>query len=37
MIRVYEDEENADHSVIHLMLNTNCDNHCMLCCNDQYD
>ena len=37
MIRYYEDEENADHSVIHLMLNTNCDNHCMLCCNGQYD
>lgn len=35
MIRYYEDEENADHSVIHLMLNTDCDNHCMLCCNDQ--
>lgn len=37
MIRIYEDEPNADHSIIHLMLNTNCDNRCMLCCNGQFD
>lgn len=37
MIRIYKDEKNADHSIIHLMLNTNCDHRCMLCCNDQYD
>ena len=37
MKRIYKDEENADHSVIHLMMNSQCTNHCVDCCNLQYD
>lgn len=37
MKRIYKDEENADHSVIHLMVNSQCTNHCADCCNHQYD
>lgn len=37
MKRIYKDEENADHSVIHLMVNSQCTNHCPDCCNNQYD
>lgn len=37
MIRIYEDEPNADHSVIHLMMNSQCTNRCADCCNNQYD
>lgn len=37
MKRIYKDEENADHSVIHLMINSQCTNHCPDCCNNQYD
>lgn len=37
MKRIYKDEENADHSVIHLMMNSQCTNHCPDCCNNQYD
>lgn len=37
MKRIYKDEENADHSVIHLMMNSQCTNRCADCCNNQYD
>lgn len=37
MKRIYKDEENADHSAIHLMINSQCTNVCSDCCNNQYD
>lgn len=35
--RIYKDEENADHTIIHLMVNSNCTNRCKDCCNNQYN
>ena len=35
--RIYKDEENADHTIIHLMVNSNCTNRCNDCCNNQYN
>lgn len=35
--RLYKDEENADHTIIHLMVNSKCTNRCKNCCNNQYN
>ena len=35
--RIYKDEENADHTIIHLMVNSHCTNRCKDCCNNQYN
>lgn len=35
--RIYKDEENTDHTIIHLMVNSNCTNRCKDCCNNQYN
>ena len=35
--RIYKDEENADHTIIHLMANSKCTNRCENCCNTQYN
>ena len=35
--RIYKDEENADHTIIHLMVKSNCTNRCNDCCNKQYN
>ena len=37
MKRLYKDEENADHTIIHLMDNSKCTNRCKNCCNNQYN
>lgn len=37
MKRLYKDEENADHTIIHLMVNSKCTNRCKNCCNNQYN
>lgn len=37
MKRLYKDEENADHTIIHLMVNSKCTNRCENCCNNQYN
>lgn len=35
--RIYKDEKDADHTSIHLMVNSVCTNRCPDCCNLQYD
>ena len=35
--RLYKDEENVDHTIIHLMVNSKCTNRCENCCNTQYN